>query len=60
MDTFFQNIRVFIHFHKTVGKEGGREIPKIRLIKSWKSWICDQYLPENMKCFLKISNTYKI
>ena len=30
-------------------KEGRLDIPKIRFIKSWKSRIWDQYLPENMK-----------
>ena len=29
-----------------VGKDVCREILKILLIKSWKSWICDQYLPQ--------------
>ena len=32
-----------------VGKDGRREIPTFLLIKSWTSWIWDQYLPENMK-----------
>ena len=31
------------------GKDGHRQIPKFRLIKSWESWISDQYLPEHMK-----------
>ena len=31
------------------GKGGHREIMKIRLINSGRSWIRDQYLPENMK-----------
>ena len=32
-----------------VGKEGHRKHMKIRLTVSWKSWIWDQDLPENMK-----------
>ena len=38
-----------IRFFDNVGKGGRREMLKIRVIKYCKSWICDQYLPENMK-----------
>ena len=30
-------------------RKGGHRKMKIRLTKSWKSWMWDQYLPENMK-----------
>ena len=36
-------------FFENVGKGGHRKAMKIRLTKSWKSRICGQYLPENMK-----------
>ena len=46
----------FIHLHilesynfQSCGQDGRRQIPTTRLINSWKSWIWDQYLPENMK-----------
>ena len=32
-----------------VGNDGRREIPKIRRVNAWKSWIWDQYLPEKIK-----------
>ena len=38
-----------IHIALQLWKDGRRQISKIRLIKSWKSWIWDQYLPRNMK-----------
>ena len=31
------------------GKDGHRKVMKARLINSCRSWIRDQYLPENMK-----------
>ena len=31
------------------GTDGRRKMMKSRLTKSWKSWIWDKYLPENMK-----------
>ena len=31
------------------GKDGGRNMMKIRLTESCKSWIWDQHLPEKMK-----------
>ena len=34
-----------------VGKDGHRQMPKIRLIKSGKSWIWDQCLLENTNGF---------
>ena len=34
---------------ENVGKGGAREIPMICLMKSWKSWMWDQYCPKNMK-----------
>ena len=40
------------------GKDGHRQIPKNRLMKSWKSWICDQYLSKNMNGFLLIWYEY--
>ena len=39
---------------ENVGNDGGRRNPKIRRIVSWKSGICDQCLPENMKSHLSI------
>ena len=30
----------------------------IRLTQSWKSWICDQYLPESMNGILVIWEQY--
>ena len=44
----------FVNF----GKDGHREIPKIRLIKSPKSWIWDQYLSINMNGCLLIWYQY--
>ena len=41
-------------FRDIVGKDGHRQMMKIRLNKSRKSWIWDQYLPETMKS--KIGN----
>ena len=38
-----------IQIFEIVGKDGRQNIPPIRLIKSWKSWMWDQDLPENMK-----------
>ena len=35
--------------HDNVGKDGHRQIPTIRPIFFWKSWIWDQYLAKNMK-----------
>ena len=32
-----------------VGKDGRRQMSKIRLIKHWKSWIWDRYLSKNIK-----------
>ena len=31
------------------GRDGRRELSTIRLINSWRSWIWEQYLPEDMK-----------
>ena len=44
-----------------VGKDGRRKIPTIRLIKSRKSWIWDQYLAENMdgQKYKKLQDNYK-
>ena len=36
-------IHIFVNF----GKGGHRQMMKSRLKTSWKSWIWDQYLPEN-------------
>ena len=33
-----------IQKHGNSWKDGHRKIPKIRLIKSWRSWIWDQYI----------------
>ena len=38
-----------IYHFENVGKDGRRRMPTIRLIQSWKSWIWDQSLPENMR-----------
>ena len=38
-------------FFRICGKDGRRKMVKIRLKRSRKSWIWDQYLLENMKCF---------
>ena len=43
----FQNVGK--PFLKICGKDGGWKIPTIRPTNSWKSWIQDQYLPENMR-----------
>ena len=37
-------------------RDGRRGIPTTRLIHSWKSWIWNQYLSKNMKCFYNIWN----
>ena len=58
MDIFLENISLMnlkvmaIHNFDLLaifGKGGQRKMMKIRLKKSPKSWIWDQYLPENMK-----------
>ena len=38
-----------IQNNENVGKHGHREMMKIRLLKSWRSWILDQYQSKNMK-----------
>ena len=57
----FINLKVSeIHVFDIFREDGHREILPIRLIKSWKSWIWDQYLPENMEWqFGKISKPRK-
>ena len=57
---FFINITIsefdkFEHF----GEDAARKMMKTRLNKSWKSWIWDQDLPENMKWFFG-NNTKKL
>ena len=37
-----------IHNFENVRKDGDRNMMKIRLTPSWKSWIWNQYLPENV------------
>ena len=51
---------VYMDFKHVVGfgKDRHRKIPKIRLIKCSKSWIWDQYPPENMNGFLLIWYQY--
>ena len=53
MVTFFKNIfRISRGCNSetwTCWKKGRRKMMKSHLINSWKSWIWDQYLPENMK-----------
>ena len=53
------NLRIAeIEIFEIVGKAGTEKKPTIRLINSWKSWIWDQFLPENMKW--KCGNTGRI
>ena len=42
----FVNLNMLFSIFYFWGKDGGRKIPKIHLIKSWKSSIWDQYLPK--------------
>ena len=43
----FINLKNSTSKHIFLWKDGHRSIPTIRRIASWKSWIWDQYLPEN-------------
>ena len=46
----FRNVTNFeLHNFDSFRKDGRRTIPTFCLMESWKSWIWDQYLPENMK-----------
>ena len=47
---FVINLGFFELHNRGIFRKGGhRKMMKIRLKKSQKSWIWDQYLPENMK-----------
>ena len=50
----YMDCRKFVNF----GKDGHRKMMKIRVIKSSKSWIRDQYLLKNMSGFLWIWYQY--